>query len=430
MRRRRALVAASLAVAVATALATSGLGGRAWRTAYPHLPPRLQAVPYRLRALVRRPVTPVALPPPSAPGAQTGRSTSEPVRAADAATPGAGVPPTPGAGVPPTAGASVPPTAAASPTASPRPTVGAASLAGVRHAYQTWNNCGPATISMALSVLGLDEGQAKAAQRLKPDPDDKNVGLDELARYAAERGAGTTLRYGGRVDTLAALVAAGYPVIVETWFEPEPGDEMGHYRLVTGFDAARRALTMADSYLGPAITEPYERFDADWRAFDRALLVVHPPERAADVEAIVGAGGAAMWFGAAATAADEIRDGADAFGWFNLGTSLLGGGDGPGAVEAFDRARAIGLPWRMLWYQFGPFEAYAGADRWSDVQALAEANLANAPNLEESWYWLGRARAADGDLAGARAAWHRAADLNPLYAAPAGALAAADGSAP
>ncbi|MFN8424085.1 MAG: C39 family peptidase [Anaerolineae bacterium] len=258
MRRRRALVAAGLAVAVA-ALATSGIGGRAWRTAYPYLPPRLQAVPYRLRALVRRPVTPVALPPPSAPGAPPATATAAPVRRTDAATPGASVSPTTAAGVPPPA--------AGSPTASPRPTVGAASLAGVRHAYQTWNNCGPATISMALSVLGLDEGQAKAARRLKPDPDDKNVSLDELARYAAERGAGTTLRYGGRVDTLATLAAAGYPVIVETWFEPEPGDEMGHYRLVTGFDAARRALTMADSYLGPAITEPYERFDADWRAF-------------------------------------------------------------------------------------------------------------------------------------------------------------------
>jgi tetratricopeptide (TPR) repeat protein len=70
----------------------------------------------------------------------------------------------------------------------------------------------------------------------------------------------------------------------------------------------------------------------------------------------------------------------------------------------------------MLWYQHGPFEAYGAIGRWDDVMALAEANLRNAPNLEESHYWRGRALAARGDLAGARAAWSRALELNPFLA--------------
>jgi tetratricopeptide (TPR) repeat protein len=113
----------------------------------------------------------------------------------------------------------------------------------------------------------------------------------------------------------------------------------------------------------------------------------------------------------------------DAFGWFNLGSSLLGLGDGAAAADAFDRAREVGLPWRMLWYQFGPFEAYATQGRWQDVAALATANLRNAGNLEESIYWRGRAHAAAGDAAAAAADYRRALELNPGFAAAQAALA-------
>ncbi|HEX2034000.1 MAG TPA: hypothetical protein VHS99_07435, partial [Chloroflexota bacterium] len=53
-------------------------------------------------------------------------------------------------------------------------------LEGFRHQWQTWNNCGPATITMATSHFGRAETQAQAAPVLKPNPNDKNVGPDEL----------------------------------------------------------------------------------------------------------------------------------------------------------------------------------------------------------------------------------------------------------
>lgn len=429
--RRVAAIGLGLAVALGVLVGT-GATTRLWRAAYPHLPPRLQAVPYRLRALVRSEATPVALPTPDTLGAAIvppataadGRSTAAPTAQATA-RPSATVAGPPS--MPPTLGPTAP--TSASPTPSPPPRPQSAELGSVRHAYQTWNNCGPATVSMALSAIGLDEGQARAAVRLKPNPDDKNVSPDELARYAQERGAVTALRVGGRIEVLEALVAAGIPTIVETWFEPDPGDEMGHYRLLMGYDAAARTLRMADSYEGPNIVESYDAFDRDWRVFNRTYLALLPASRAAEV-VLAGPEGAAMWFDAAATAAEEIERAPDAFGWFNLGTSLQATGDAGGAANAFDRARAIGLPWRMLWYQFGPFEAYGAAGRWSDVEALATANLANAPDLEESVYWLGRAQEATGDVDGARSSWRRAIELNPLYEAPARALRALDAGAP
>jgi tetratricopeptide (TPR) repeat protein len=100
--------------------------------------------------------------------------------------------------------------------------------------------------------------------------------------------------------------------------------------------------------------------------------------------------------------------------------------DPEGAVGAFDRARAFGLPWRLLWYRFEPFEAYAEVGRWDDVLALADANLRNASNLEESHYWRGLALATRGDTDAARDAWLRATELNPGFAPPVEALAGLD----
>ena len=90
-------------------------------------------------------------------------------------------------------------------------------------------------------------------------------------------------------------------------------------------------------------------------------------------------------------------------------------GDIEGAATAFDRARAIGLLWRMLWYQEGPFEAYAAMERWSELAALAQANLANAGKHEESHYWLGRALEGLGDPEGAALAYQRAIQDHPGF---------------
>jgi len=292
-----------------------------------------------------------------------------------------------------------------------------ATLTGLRHAYQTWNNCGPATISMALSAFGDAGDQAEAARFLKPDPDDKNVGPEELADYARRRGLAAVVRVNGTVDGLKVLLAQGFPVIVETWFIPDPGDEMGHYRVLTGYDDAAGEFTAMDSYAGPQIRLTYDELDELWRVFNRSYVVVYPRIRADEIGALLGPDVAdeAMFAAAAERARAELAARPDAFGWFNLGSSLVGLGDLPAAAEAFDEARALGLPWRMLWYQFGPFEAYAAVGRWADVVALADANLANAENLEESHYWLGRARKAAGDLEGARRSWERALELNPNY---------------
>jgi tetratricopeptide (TPR) repeat protein len=398
-RRARAV---AIAIALVGAALVASRSGDLWRTLYPYLPTSVEGFPYRIRAVLPAPPrTPVPLPAPSL-GA------------------------TPVPSLPPTRGLRTTPVSSAAPHADPTPTTpSAAAVRGCPHMYQTWNNCGPATVAMLLGCFGQAVDQRETARGLKPDPDDKNVGPEELARFTRERGLEATVRVNGSPARLKALVALGVPVIVETWFVPHPGDEMGHYRLVTAYDDAREVFLTQDTYNGPDAAVSYADLDSLWRVFNRTYIVACPPGLADAVAVLLGPDRSdeAMYHAAIARAEAELAAGQDAYGWFNLASSLLGAGDAAGAAGAYDRARSLGLPWRMLWYQTGPFEAYAGVGRWADVRALAEANLRNAPNLEESHYWFGRAQQAAGDVAAARRSWARALELNHLFAAAAAARA-------
>ncbi|GAP61642.1 hypothetical protein ARMA_0065 [Ardenticatena maritima] len=239
-----------------------------------------------------------------------------------------------------------------------------------------------------------------------------------MAAYAERVGFVAHVGVAGDLPLLKRLLAAQFPVIIETWFLPEPDDGMGHYRLLIGYDDAEGVFIANDSYNGPNLRLPYAETDALWRVFNRTYVVVAPPERADALRAVLGplSDSANMWAHSLAQAEAAVTAAPDdAFAWFNLGTSRLRTGDIAGAVEAYDRARVLGLPWRMLWYQFGPFEAYYAAGRYEDVLALADANLKTSNDLEESWYWRGMARTALGDIDGARADFERALRLRPTY---------------
>ncbi|HET8564358.1 MAG TPA: hypothetical protein VFM35_10840, partial [Candidatus Binatia bacterium] len=51
-------------------------------------------------------------------------------------------------------------------------------------------------------------------------------------------------------------------------------------------------------------------------------------------------------------------------------------------------------PYRMMWYQTGPYKAYYYTNRFADVINLADTTLntpLDGPVLEESLYWRGEA---------------------------------------
>jgi len=321
-------------------------------------------------------------------------------------------------------------------TPTPEPLPLAAVLDGMGVVKQAFNNCGPANLTQVLNWYGDDITQEDIASYLKPNPEDRNVSPWQIADFVNERTAGqfkASAHSGGSLELVKRLVAAGYPVVIEKGYEVN-NIWYGHYLTVYGYDDELQQLYTQDSYLGPwdgsGRPASYEEVNKYWPQFNYTFYVVYKPEQEAEVQAILGpdlTDEESMWRHAAAMAqADIDADPTDAFAWYNLGTSLTelgemvleGNAEYYGAaVQAFDKAREIGLPPHMLWYQHKPYVAYDKVGRHQDVIDLADATLVEqgGRNVEETYWYKGNALAALGDLYGAKEAYLSALAVNENF---------------
>lgn len=322
------------------------------------------------------------------------------------------------------------PSALPSPTLAPLPA--SASLSGIRHEYQQFNNCAPASLAMVLSYWGWPGDQYETRAYLRPsfEIDDKNVNPWEIVDYVEKHtGYEALWRAGGNLEILKRLLAYGFPVLIEKGLDPHDDAWLGHYQILSGYDDARGQFLVYDSYEGPptAYSVSYDVIGQFWRHFNFTYVVVFPPERAADVHAILGAGSdPQVNFQQAAelasSEANTLSGREQFFAWFNRGTNLVYLQDYPGAAQAYDTAFTLYAalpqeerPWRLLWYQDGPYSAYYHTGRHQDVINLAHSTLINVdkPVLEETYFWRGMAKSALGDQAGAVEDLTRAHNLNP-----------------
>jgi tetratricopeptide (TPR) repeat protein len=346
--------------------------------------------------------------------------------------------------VPPTPEAETSPTPVPSPTASPlpaeteiptptpvpspTPTVlpESVQLPSPDWVRQDWNNCGPAALTMYLRFWGWEGDQYEISNLLKPARNDRNVNVEELDYYVRNYAGWleTIYRVGGDVEMIKQFVAAGIPVIVEVSFYFEapywPDDDLwaAHYLLVTGYDDATQTFTVQDTFKGPNRTLAYETLEDYWQPFNYLFMLVYPPDRETTVQAIFGED----WDeetnreNALAIAQSEIEaDPEDGYAWFNLGTNLLYFERYEEAAQAYDRARQIGWPQRMLRYQFGPFFAYFHTGRNEDLLTLTEYALRVTPKSEEAHLWRGWGLYRQGDVNGAVAEFRKAMEINPNY---------------
>lgn len=282
-------------------------------------------------------------------------------------------------------------------------------LDNVKYELQGWNNCGPTTMTMALSYYGWGDGQTTAATWMKPDQEDKNVSPWQMVRFVNEvaqsrLGVRALYRYGGTMLLLKQLLAAGFPVVVEKSIQPEGDDWMGHYVLLVGYNDAQQHFLTFDSYLGygqgQGLPSPYSTFDDRWRHFNRVFMVLYRPDEELRLRDALGDyvdPQVAFTMALETARAEAAKHQDDPFAWFNMGTNYVALGEYENAALAYDQAVRLGLPWRMLWYQFGPYEAFYNVGDYPAVLALANNTLATTKYIEEAYYWQGMAYAARGD---------------------------------
>ena len=332
----------------------------------------------------------------------------------------------------PTAEPTLEPTPA--PTATPMPLPSSVIIPDMGIVRQSFNNCGPANLTQVLNWYGSDITQEDVASYLKPNPEDRNVSPWQIADYVNEftPGYNAIARSGGDMDMLKRFLAAGFPVVIEKGYQLEESGWWGHYLTIFGYDDDKEELYSQDSYLGPfdgsGRVDDYDEFTHYWQQFNNTFYVVYTPDQEEQVHAILGEDmydDFKMWQKVAGVAEQETRDTPDdAFAWFNLGTALtrMGGLTGEakyyeGGAQAFDRSREIGLPPRMLWYQFQPYLAYLKLERYQDVIDLADATLdtQGGRNVEETFWYKGHALAYLGDVDGAISAYKQSLAANENF---------------
>ena len=306
------------------------------------------------------------------------------------------------------------PTFTPKPTITPTPLPTVVALKGVRYYDQhaAWNYCAPATLAMELSYWGWKGTREDVGTYVKPFSEDKNVMPYELANYVEEKTKlGVIVRPGGTLNLLKALTAGGFPVMIEKGaFIEESATKlttwMGHYAVVSGYSEPTSQFITQDSYYRADYTVTYADLEAGWRAFNYIFLIVYAPEQKEKLFSILGpyADENAAYKIAMKTASDEYAKMLSLdrfFALYNYGTSLNHFEDYGGAAKAYDEALLKlypnlnmpqeKLPFRMLWYQTGPYFTYFYLGRYYDVISLATETIDTAdkrtgkPYIEESF---------------------------------------------
>jgi len=346
------------------------------------------------------------------------------------------------------------------PTISPTPLPNFVSLDGVVYVDQhgRWNYCGPANLTMALNYLGWPGDRDDVARVVKPgiqDPSidfiqqgrlDKNVMPYEMANFVIdETDFNIVVRYGGDIVLLQRLIANGFPVLIEKgYYEADYTGKvawLGHYLFVTGYDQASGEFIVQDAYLEPGenVRSSTADFLDGWRSFNYLFMLIYPPDREAELFDLLGPWLDPAWSSLHALEIAEEEIGTfeginDFFAWFNKGTSHVKLQQYVDAAAAYDNAFTLYArlgnddterPYRIMWYQTGPYWAYFYAGRYQDVINLANTTLyetISQPTLEESLYWRGQAYLAAGEIDKAIVDFREAVYLNYKFSAGLAAL--------
>jgi tetratricopeptide (TPR) repeat protein len=321
------------------------------------------------------------------------------------------------------------------PSATPPPLPLQVFLPSPQYESQGINNCGPATLTMALRMYGWQGDQNDITKIIKPKPQDRNVNPDEL-RYFVLTQAGwlrAEFRVAGDLNILKQLLAANYAAIIEEQSTLDSKDANGphddlwdaHYVLITGYNDSTRTFTAQDANQfsgngGPNIKIPYDKLMKDWEPFNYLYMVIYLPQDEAEVKSILGTNWDpdqnrknALTLSQSAITANPN----DAFAWFNLGSSLVYFERYNEAAQAFDKAFTIGLPQRMTRYQFWPFFAYYNTGRIDYLLQITENTYKSISGSysEEALLWHGYGLLSKGDTAGALADWNKALSVHPNY---------------
>ncbi len=290
------------------------------------------------------------------------------------------------------------------------------------HTYQTFNNCGAATLSMILNGLGENVTQKELGDSMRPfqhpegDNDDKTIFTYEFVDWAKRYGFESVAKVNGDIELLKTFTANGIPVVVKTWLNVD--EDIGHFRIVRGFDEGRGVIIQDDSYDGKDKKISYYDFLSMWQPFNYAYIIVYTPDQADLVAAIIGneMDEGVDWQNALTRAHKEAAlDSYNVYPVFNLSTAYYQLGDYQNSVNSFEKVENR-LPKRMMWYQIEPIQAYFELGNYDRVFAISQNILENGNRAYSELYQImGEIYLAQGNSQKAKEQFELALTYNQNY---------------
>ena len=257
------------------------------------------------------------------------------------------------------------------------------------HEFQTFNNCGPATLAMVLNYYGVRTNQKELGELIRPfqNPqginDDKSTSMEEFVYWSEQNGLKAIHRPNGTIELLKSLVSNDFPVITRTWLNND--EDIGHFRVIRGFNESDQTLLQDDSYQNKNLTYSYSEFNSLWQPFNYEFVIIYPENKSPLIEAILGENYHKDSAWQAALVRSE-KEAPNINTQFNRVRSLYYLDKYEDAVKEFEKIKTK-LPSRMLWYQYEPIMAYAKLGNKEKVITLSD-QIINHNNLAFSELYI------------------------------------------
>lgn len=272
---------------------------------------------------------------------------------------------------------------------------------------------------MLLSYHGINKTQEEIGQDLRPyqissgDNDDKSVTLVELSEKSKEYGLIPYHRPMGNIELIKLFITYDIPIVARTW--TKPNEDIGHYRVIKGYDDESREVIQDDSLQGKNLRYSYEDFNALWEKFNFEFLVLVSNDKKEIAEQILGvnADEKTAWENTVVYSENKLAENpSDIYSRLNLSVALTNVGNYKQSTEEFEKVESL-LPFRTLWYQIEPIEAYFELKNYDRVFEITNRILNNHNRAFSELYILrGKIYQKQGDLEAARLEFEKAVFYN------------------
>ncbi|GBF05642.1 peptidase C39, bacteriocin processing [Deinococcus aerius] len=158
-------------------------------------------------------------------------------------------------------------------------------LSGMPLVHQTYNACGPASITQVLGYFGINVSLSDVSRLTRPT-ERSYMTAQAIVDFAPKVGMEARLYRGGSLQTVRAAIRARLPLIA-LQSHITATQVIPHWRVVTGYDDTRREVYLMDPLLGYVLMS-YADFTRVWADHQGEFAVMYPPEWRGTVRKVIG----------------------------------------------------------------------------------------------------------------------------------------------